>query len=252
MVGLAEKRALVIGVGDDQSIAWSVAEALHRAGATLAITFRDEEAAPCVRSLAARVDASIVMPLDVTQEADEGPLFERIADVWGGLDILVHSIATEPLNVSERRPLKAAPYGLPQAMAVRSLVRVARRAEPLMTKGGVCLAMNFSCANAGTPNANLTRLRSAAVEATIRELAPELGARNIRVNALSPRPVATSAGSSARGSSPLANKAPRRSTKPRQLTAQDVGAAAAFLSSDAARNITGYSLHVDAGWHIGA
>jgi enoyl-[acyl-carrier protein] reductase I len=246
MIGLTQKRALVVGVAHDQSIAWGVAEALHRAGAMLAIAYLKEEAAPRVQSLAARLDASIVMPLDVTQEENEDLLFERIASVWGGLDILIYSIAFAPGGVCYRGSPNDSLYGLPQAMAARSLTRLARRAKPLMTSGGVCLAINFSCADPGVPNTNLMRLLNAAVEATIRELTPELGARNIRVNALSPRPIAASAAASASGSGrPTA----RRSSTRRPLTAQDVGEAAAFLSSDGARHITGYTLHVDAGWH---
>jgi enoyl-[acyl-carrier protein] reductase I len=250
MIALTDKRALVVGVANEQSVAWGVAEALHRAGAMLAITYLDEEAEPRVRSLAARVDARIIMPLDVTQEEDEDLLFARIADVWGGLDILVHSIAFAPGGDSHARVPNENPYGLSQAIAVRSLIRLARRAEPLMTGGGACLAMNFSSAEQVVTNNNLLRLLKAALEATTRELASELRVRNIRVNALFPGPAAARAvgGISAFGA-PTDEAKPQSPTR-RPLTAEDVGAAAAFLSSDVARNITGYVLHVDAGWHI--
>ena len=251
MIALTDKRALVVGVANEQSIAWSVAEALHRAGAMLAITYRDQEVELGVRSLAERVDARIIMSLDVTQEEDEDLLFARIADVWGGLDILVHSIAFAPGGDLPGSHRNGSLYGLSQAMAVRSLIRLARRAKPLMTGGGACLAMNFSGGEQVVTNTNLTRLLKAALEATTRELASELGARNIRVNTLFPGPPATRAVASISQSGALRNEARRRSPIRRPLTAEDVGAAAAFLSSDEARNITGYVLHVDAGWHIG-
>ncbi|HEY5205716.1 MAG TPA: SDR family oxidoreductase [Roseiarcus sp.] len=249
MIALTDKRALVVGVADEQSIAWGVVEALHHAGAMLAVTYRDEEVEPRVRSLAERVDAHIIMPLDVTREEDEDQLFARIVDVWGSLDILVLSIGFAPDSNSRVGVSNGNLYGLPQAMAVRSLIRLARRAEPLMTRGGACLAMNFSGAEQVATNCNLVRLLKAALEATTRELASELGPRNIRVNALVPRPAATHA---VAGTSEFG--APRRKVKcsplRRPLTTQDVGAAAAFLFSDGARNISGYVLHVDAGWHI--
>jgi enoyl-[acyl-carrier protein] reductase I len=250
MIALTDKRALVVGVANEQSVAWGVAEALHRAGAMLAITYLDEEVEPCVRSLAERVDARIIMPLDVTQEEDEDLLFARIADVWGGLDILVHSIAFASGGDSQERHPSGSLYGLPQAMAVRSLIRLARRAEPLMTRGGAYLAMNFSGPEQVVTNTNLMRLLKAALEATTRELASELGARNIRVNALFPGPAAARAAGGISEFGALRDEAKWRLPVRRPLTSQDVGAAAAFLSSDVARNITGYVLHVDAGWHI--
>jgi enoyl-[acyl-carrier protein] reductase I len=248
MIALTDKRALVVGVANEPSISWGVAEALHRAGAMLAIAYRDDEGEPRIRSLAERVEAHVMMPLDVTQKEDEDLLFARIADVWGSLDILVHSLVCAPAGDSQEGVSNRNLYGLSQAMAVRSLIRLVRRAEPLMTRGGACLAMNFSGAELAVTNCNLTRLLKAALEATTRELASELGARNIRVNALVPRPTATRAVAGISEFGALGGE-PKRSPILRPLTAEDVGAAAAFLSSDVARNISGYVLHVDAGWH---
>jgi enoyl-[acyl-carrier protein] reductase I len=217
----------------------------------LAITYLDEEAEPRVRPLAERVYAPIIMPLDVTKAEDEDLLFARIAEVWGGLDILVHSVAFPAGGDLQGRVPDGSPYGS-QAMdtSVRSLIRLARRAEPLMTRGGACLAMNFSGGEQLVTNCNLMRLLKAALEATTRELALELGARNIRVNALCPGPTATRATAGISDFGALMNQARRPSPIRRPLTVEDVGAAAAFLSSDVARNITGYILHMDAGWHI--
>ncbi len=252
MIELTGKRALVVGVANEQSIAWGVAQALHQAGAKLAITYLNTKAEPHVRPLAESVDARIFMPLDVTREEDEAPLFAQIGQVWGGLDILVHSIAVAHGGDLQGRVLDASLRGFSAAMdiSVHSFIRLARQAEPLMTAGGACLAMSFYGAEKVVANYNLMGPVKAALEATTRELASELGPRNITVNALSPRPMATRAAGGIANFDELLEEAVQRSPMRRLATIEDVGAAAAFLSSDIARNITGCVLHVDAGRHI--
>src|SRR5271165_835217 len=252
MFDLTGKHALVVGVANDQSIAWGVAQALHHAGAKLAITYLNEKAEPYVRPLAESVDAAIIMPLDVTRQEDEEPLFARIGEVWRGLDILVHSIAFAPGGDLHGRVLDASLRGFSTAMdvSVHSFIRLARRAEPLMTAGGACLAMSFYGAEKVVTNYNLMGPVKAALEATTRELASELGPRNITVNTLSPGPMATRAAGGISNFDDLMNEAISRSPMRRLATIDDVGAAAAFLSSDIARKITGSVLHVDAGRHI--
>ena len=252
MFDLTDKRALVIGVANDQSIAWGVAQALHRAGAELAITYLNEKAEPHVRPLAESVDASIIMGLDVTKDEHEEPLFEEIMRVWGGLDILVHSIAFAPGTDLRGRVIDSSASGFATAMdiSVHSFIRLARRAEPLMTNGGACLATSFYGAEKVVESYNLMGPVKAALEAATRELAAELGPRNITVNALSPGPMATRAASGISNFDDLMNEAISRSPMRRLATIDDVGAAAAFLSSDIARKITGSVLHVDAGRHI--
>ncbi len=252
MIELNDKRALVVGVANDQSIAWGVAQALHRAGAELAITYLNDKAEPHVRPLAESVDAAIIMPLDVSKDEHEVPLFEEIKKVWGGLDILVHSIAFAPGADLHGRVLDTSARGFATAMdiSVHSFIRLARRAEPLMTNGGACLAMSFYGAEKVVENYNMMGPVKAALEAATRELAYELGPRNITVNTLSPGPMQTRAASGIANFDDLMNEAIARSPMRRLATIEDVGAAAAFLSSDLARNITGSVLYVDAGRHI--
>jgi enoyl-[acyl-carrier protein] reductase I len=252
MIELTEKRALVVGVANDQSIAWGVAQALRRAGAELAITYLNAKAEPYVRPLAESVNAPIIMPLDVTREEDEEPLFARIKEIWSDLDILIHSIAYAPGEDLQGRVLDASLPGFSTAMdvSVHSFIRLARRAEPLMTSGGACLAMSFYGAQKVVTNYNLMGPVKAALEATTRELASELGPHNITVNVLSPGPIATRAAGGLANFNELMAEAVSRSPMRRLATIEDVGAAAAFLSSDLARNITGCVLHVDGGRHI--
>jgi len=252
MIELTDKRALVVGVANDQSIAWGVAQALRRAGAELAITYLNAKAEPYVRPLAGSVNAPIIMPLDVAKEEDEEPLFARIGEIWGRLDILIHSIAYAPGADLQGRVLDTSLSGFSTAMdiSVHSFIRLARRAEPLMASGGACLAMSFRGAQRVVANYNLMGPVKAALEAATRELASELGPHNITVNVLSPGPIATRAAGGIANFGELMEEAVRRSPMQRLATIEDVGAAAAFLSSDLARNITGCVLHVDGGRHI--
>ena len=192
------------------------------------------------------------MPLDVTAEEQEKPLFDEIARVWGRLDILVHSIAFAPGQDLHGRVIDTSREGFAMAMdiSVHSFLRLARRAEPLMTAGGACLAMSFYGAEKVVQSYNLMGPVKAALEAATRELAAELGPRNITVNALSPGPMATRAASGIAHFDALMSDAVARSPMGRLATIEDVGAAATFLASDQARNITGVVLHVDAGRHI--
>ena len=252
MIDLEGKRALVVGVANDQSIAWGVAQALQNAGAEIAVTYLNEKAEPHVRPLAVSIGAPIILPLDVTRDDHEEPLFRKIEEVWGGLDILVHSIAFAPGADLHGRVIDSSAKGFATAMdiSVHSFIRLARRAEPLMTEGGSCLAMSFYGAEKVVAHYNLMGPVKAALEAATRELASELGPRNITVNTLSPGPMATRAASGIANFDELMDEAAERSPMRRLATIDDVGAAAAFLSSAVARNITGCVLYVDAGRHI--
>jgi enoyl-[acyl-carrier protein] reductase I len=252
MIDLSGKHALVVGVANEHSIAWGVAKAFRDAGAELAITYLNVKAEPYVRPLAERVDAPIIMPLDVTVEEHENPLFEKIQELWGRLDILVHSIAYAPGEDLHGRVIDTSREGFATAMdiSVHSFLRLARRAEPLMTGGGACLSMSFYGAEKVVKSYNLMGPVKAALEAATRELAAELGPRNITVNALSPGPMATRAASGIANFDGLMDDAMARAPLRRLATIEDVGTAAAFLASDLARNITGGVLHVDAGRHI--
>lgn len=252
MADLTGKRALVVGVADERSIAWGVARALSAAGATLAITYLNAKAEPHVRALASPLPkAPIVAPLDVGHAGEAEALFARLAADWGRLDVLIHSIAFAPRADLHGRVIDASAEGFALAMdvSVHSFIRLARRCEPLMTEGGTCLAMSYYGAEKVIGSYNMMGPVKAALEAATRELASELGPKNISVNALSPGPIATRAAGGLADFDALAEAAIARSPMKRLATIDEVGAAAAFLASDAGRAITGVTLHVDCGYH---
>jgi enoyl-[acyl-carrier protein] reductase I len=248
---LAGKNALVVGIANEQSIAWGIADALHTAGASIAVTYLNPKAEPHVRPLAERVGSPIVMPLDVSDAEQEKALFHRIAERWGRLDILVHSIAFARRENLHGRVLDTTPDGFAQAMdvSVHSFIRLARRSEPLMGEGGACLTMSFYGAEKVVSSYNVMGPVKAALEAATRELASELGPRGITVNALSPGTIATRAAGGIAGFDSMMQEAADRSPMRRLATIEDVGAAAVYLASAAGRNVTGTVLHIDAGYH---
>lgn len=252
MWNLAGKKALVVGVANDQSIAWGVAQALHRAGASVAITYLNAKAEPHVRPLAERLQSPLIEPLDVSAPGQDKALFQRISQVWGSLDVLVHSIAFAPRTDLQGRVLDSSAEGFAQAMdiSVHSFVRLAHLAEPLMVDGGAMMAMSYYGAEKVVSSYNLMGPVKAALEASVRQLAAELGPRNISVNALSPGPMATRAASGIAKFDELLDHAVQQAPMHRLANIDDVGALAAFLSCDVARNITGNVIHVDAGAHI--
>jgi enoyl-[acyl-carrier protein] reductase I len=249
---LTGKRALVVGIANDQSIAWGVAKAMREAGADLAITYLNEKAERFVRPLGERLGAPLILPLDAAHPEQEDAVFEAITGAWGGLDILVHSIAFAPRDDLHGRVVDSSAEGFAQAMdiSVHSFIRLCRRAEPLMTKGGACLTMSFYGAEKVVSTYNLMGPAKAALEAATREVASELGSKGITVNVLSPGPMATRAAGGIAAFDAMLEEARERSPMKRLATIEDVGAAAVFLASDAAHNITGETLHVDAGSHI--
>lgn len=252
MFSLSGKKALVVGIANDQSIAWGVAQALHRAGADVAVTYLNGKAEPHVRPLAEQLGAPLVSPLDVSVPGQDVALFQQIKDQWGQLDVLVHSIAFAPRTDLQGRVVDSSADGFAAAMdiSVHSFVRLAHLAEPLMGQGGAVMAMSYYGAEKVINSYNLMGPVKAALEATVRQLAAELGPRNISVNALSPGPMATRAASGIAKFDQLLDHAVEQAPMHRLANIDDVGALAAFLSCDAARNITGNVIHVDAGAHI--
>jgi enoyl-[acyl-carrier protein] reductase I len=253
MAGILKgKKALVVGIANDQSIAWGVARMMHQTGAELAVTYLNEKAERFVRPLAEQLDSQLILPLDAADPAQEEALFEAIASRWGGLDILVHSIAFAPREELHGRVVDTSAQGFAQAMdiSVHSFIRLCRRAEPLMQNGGACLTMSFYGAEKVISTYNVMGPAKAALEAATREIASELGPKGITVNVLSPGPMATRAAGGIASFDAMMQEAIERSPMKRLATIDDVGAAAVFLASDAARNITGETLHVDAGYHI--
>ncbi|WP_317205394.1 enoyl-ACP reductase FabI [Janthinobacterium sp.] len=250
--GLQGKKGLVVGIANDQSIAWGCARALREAGAELAVTWLNDKARPHVEPLAQQVQASIAMPLDVASDAQLGALFDAIAAQWGRLDFLVHSIAFAPKQDLQGRVADSSAAGFAQAMDIscHSFLRMARLAEPLMAHGGSLMTMSYLGAEEVIGDYGLMGPVKAALESSVRYLAAELGPAGIRVNAISPGPLATRAASGIAHFETLLADAAHRAPLRRLVDIDDVGALCAFLASDAARSITGGTLYVDAGYHI--
>jgi len=249
---LSGQKALVIGVANDQSIAYGCAKAFHTVGAELAITWLNERARPYVEPLAQQLQAPITGALDVSVPGQLEALFGRIRTEWGRLDILVHSIAFAPREDLQGGLLNCSAEGFAKAMDVscHSFIRMAKLAAPLMTQGGTMFAMSYYGANRVVANYNVMGPVKAALEAACRYLAYELGPQGIRVHAISPGPLATRAASGIPEFDALLDKAKAKAPARSLVSIDDVGAAVAFLAHDAARLITGETLYIDGGYHI--
>jgi len=252
LFGLQGKRGLVVGIANDQSIAWGCARALSAAGAQLALTWLNDKARPHVEPLAQQLGAAIMAPLDVSVPGQLEALFAQIEREWGGLDFLVHSIAFAPKQDLHGRVTDSSADGFAQAMDVscHSFMRMAKLAEPLMRQGGSLMAMTYLGAEEVIADYGLMGPVKAALEASVRYLAAELGPAGIRVNAISPGPLATRAASGIAHFDRLLADAETRSPMRRLASIDDVGALCAFLAGDGARSITGGTLYVDGGYNI--
>ncbi|HEX7050603.1 MAG TPA: enoyl-ACP reductase FabI [Longimicrobiales bacterium] len=249
---LAGKRALVFGVANERSIAWGISQAMHAAGAKLAFTYLNEALERRVRPLAEGVGAELILPCDVTDETQVRDVFGRVREAWGGLDILVHSIAFANREDLEGRFVDTSRDGFLKALEVSaySLVSLARAAAPLMAEGGSIIALSYYGAEKVVPNYNIMGVAKAALEASVRYLAADLGPDGIRVNAISAGPIKTLAAAGVRGFRGMLGTAAERAPLRRNVTQQDVGGAALFLCSDLGAGVTGETLYVDAGYHI--
>jgi enoyl-[acyl-carrier protein] reductase I len=251
---LCEKKGLVVGIANDRSIAAGCARAFRRAGADLAVTYLNETARPYVEPLATALNARLFMPLDVEKDGSLGDVFERIRGEWGRLDFLLHSIAYCPKSDLHSRVVDCSRDGFCEAMdvSVHSLIRMAKLAEPLMAEGGCLLTLSYYGAEKVVHHYNIMGPVKAALEATVRYLAVELGPKGIRVNALSPGPLRTRAASGIDHFDELIDQARARAPERHLVTIEDVGAIAADLVSDAAHSVTGNITFVDAGYHVTA
>ena len=249
---LAGKRGLVTGIANDQSIAYGCAKAFKLHGAEVAITYLNEKARPYVEPLARQLEASIFMPLDVLQEGALEAVFRRIEQTWGRLDFVVHSLAFAPKQDLHGRVIDCSREGFLMAMDVscHSFIRMARLAEPLMTEGGALFTMSYYGANKVVEHYNLMGPVKAALEATGRYLAYELGAKGIRVHIISPGPLKTRAASGISHFDEILASAADRAPARQLVTIDDVGIATAALAGDGARLITGDTIYVDGGLHI--
>lgn len=249
---LAGRKALVVGVANDSSIAWGCARMLRDAGAELAVTWLNERARVHVEPLAEEVGATIRAPLDVAVPGELEALFDTIAERWGRLDILVHSIAWAPKADLAGGLLDCSAEGFATAMDIscHSFVRMAKLAAPLMTEGGSMFAMSYHGAARVVPNYNVMGPVKAALEASCRYLAYELGPRAIRVHAISPGPLKTRAASGLKDFEHMLAAAAERAPLGELCDIMDVGAVVTYLASPYATRITGGTVHVDGGTNI--
>jgi enoyl-[acyl-carrier protein] reductase I len=249
---LEGKRGLVVGIANEQSIAWGCAKAFRAFGAELGVTYLNDKARKFVEPLAQAVGAQIVMPLDVRVAGEMEAVFERVADQWGVLDFVVHSIAFSPKEALQGRVTDVARDAFLTTMDVScwTFIRMAHLAEPLMRNGGTLFTMSYYGGQKVVENYNIMGVAKAALESAVRYLAAELGPKGIRVHAVSPGPLATRAASGIPEFDALLEKAKTKAPSRCLITIDDVGAATAFLAHDAARLITGETLYIDGGYHI--
>jgi enoyl-[acyl-carrier protein] reductase I len=249
---LRGKKALVTGIANDQSIAWGCAKAFHTFGADLAITYLNDKAKPYVEPLAKEVQASIFMPLNLQIEGQLESVFDTIREKWGKLDICLHSIAFAPKEDLQGRVVDCSKEGFLLAMDIScwSFIRMAKLAEPLMKDGGTISTMTYYGSQMVVENYNMMGPVKAALESAARYLAAELGPKGIRVHAISPGPLKTRAASGITDFDELIQKAQSKAPARSLVSVEDVGVAVAFLSTDAAKLITGESLYIDGGYHI--
>jgi enoyl-[acyl-carrier protein] reductase I len=249
---LAGQKALVIGVANDQSIAYGCAKAFRTVGAELAITWLNERARAYVEPLAQELQASITASLDVSVPGQLEAVFERIGREWGQLDVLVHSIAFAPKEDLQGGLLNCSAEGFAKAMDIscHSFIRMAKLAAPLMKHGGTMFAMSYYGANRVVPNYNVMGPVKAALEAACRYLAYELGPQGIRVHAISPGPLKTRAASGLKDFELLLNEAAQKAPLGELVDVMDVGFACAYLATSLARRVTGGTVYVDGGANI--
>ena len=252
MIDLSGKKVLVMGIANDQSIAYGCAKAFRAAGADLAVTYLNDKAYPHVAPLAESLGAELLVPCDVREPGQLEAAFARIEETWGRLDIALHAIAFAPKADLHARVTDCSSAGFLQAMDVscHSFIRMARLAEPLMTAGGCLQTVTFYGSERVVDEYNLMGPVKAALESSVRYLAAELGPSGIRVHALSPGPLKTRAASGIDRFDELLTRARARAPEHRLVTIDDVGAVAAFLGADLARGLTGNVEYIDAGMHI--
>jgi enoyl-[acyl-carrier protein] reductase I len=249
---LQGKKALVVGVANDSSIAYGCAKAFRAVGADVAITYLNEKARPYVEPLAKELEAPIFLPLDVGVPGQLETVFDAIRRTWGRLDVLVHSIAFAPKDDLQGGLLNCSAEGFSKAMDVscHSFVRMAKLAAPLMTDGGTMFAMSYYGANKVVANYNVMGPVKAALEACCRYLAFELGGQNIRVHAISPGPLKTRAASGLKDFDLLLTEAAQRAPLGELVDIMDVGYTCAFLATPYAKRLSGSTLYVDGGVNI--
>ena len=249
---LAGKRALVMGVANDRSIAWAIAQALAREGAELAFTYQGEAFGKRVEPLAASVGSDLLVDVDVTDDASLDRAFEVLADRWGRVDIVVHAIAFSNKDELTGRFVNTSRANFQRSLDIScySLIEVARRALPLMSAGGTILTLTYGGSNRVTPFYNVMGVAKAALESTVRYLANDLGPDGIRVNAISPGPMKTLAGAAIGGARKTFRHTEANAPLRANATLEAIGGTAVWLASDWGNCTTGEVVTVDGGYHV--
>jgi enoyl-[acyl-carrier protein] reductase I len=249
---LAGKRGLVMGVANNRSIAWGIAKAAHNAGAELAFTYQGESLEKRVRPLAQDLNALVVGHCDVTDPATIDAVFQEIEKAWGQLDFVVHCVAFSDKDQLTGRYVDTTAENFTNSLLIScySFTAIAQRAEKLMPAGGSMLTLTYYGAEKWMPHYNVMGVAKAALEASVRYLAADLGEKNIRVNAISAGPIKTLAASGIGDFRYILKWNEYNAPLRRSVTVEEVGESAAFLLSPMGRGITGEILHVDAGYHV--
>jgi enoyl-[acyl-carrier protein] reductase I len=249
---MSGKRGLVMGVANNRSIAWGIAKAVAAQGAEVALTYQGDALKKRVIPLAAELGSDVVLPCDVTDSASMDAVFDALASRWGSLDFLVHAIAFSDKNELDGRYVDTTEKNFTQTMLVScySFTALAKRAERLMTDGGSLLTLTYYGAEKVLPHYNVMGVAKAALEASVRYLAADLGRNAIRVNAVSAGPIKTLAASGIADFRYILKWNEYNSALRRTVTIEEVGAAGLYLLSDLSRAVTGEVHHVDAGYHV--
>ena len=251
---LAGKRAVIVGLASNRSIAWGIAGAMRREGAELAFSYQTEKLKGRVDKMAAELGSDLTLPLDVAEDAQIDAFFDGLAKRWDGFDILVHSVAFAPADQLEGRYVDAVTregFRIAHDISSFSLAALAKKSEPFMQgRAGALLTLSYLGAVRALPSYNVMGLAKASLEANVRFLAFDLGASGIRVNAVSAGPIRTLAASGVKGIRQMLATVGEASPLKRNVTIDDVGNAAAFLCSDLAAGITGQVVYVDSGYNI--
>ena len=249
---LAGKRGLIMGVANNRSIAWGIAQAARRHGAELAFTYQGDALRKRVEPLAKELGGIVVGHCDVTDAASIDAVFDEVKSQWGGLDFVVHCIAFSDKDELTGRYVETSEANFTRSLLIScySFTAVAQRAEKLMPQGGSMLTLTYYGAEKWMPHYNVMGVAKAALEASVRYLAADLGQQNIRVNAISAGPIKTLAASGIGDFRYILKWNEYNSPLRRTVTIEEVGESAAYFLSDMARGVTGEILHVDAGYHV--
>jgi len=249
---MAGKKGLVMGVANDRSIAWGIAKAASNAGAQLAFTYQGDALGKRVMPLAQSLGSDLVVPCDVTDEKSIERTFADIGDKWGGLDFVVHAIAFSDKDELKGQYLDTSGpnFALTMQVSCYSFTAVAQKAAALMGDGGSLLTLSYYGAEKVMPHYNVMGVAKAALEASVRYLAVDLGGRNIRVNAISAGPIKTLAASGIGDFRYILKWNEYNSPLKRNVTIEDVGKSGLYLLSDLSSGVTGEVLHVDGGYHV--